>query len=389
MATDLLATLQQLTTRSSTAFPLLSIYLDWTTDSSGKRPALRLLADELDRIAAEVAGEPDKRESFNLDRERIMAYVDREVPSEARGVAIFACAGEDLWTPLPLQIAVETRVVADRYPHVFELARICDDYETYALVLADGQDAQIFVIALRETELAAETDAGEKIKRFDEGGQAQMLFQRRTENVIKAHTKELAAELDKVIDRFGVRHVIVSTNDSVKSHVMGSLSEKARGMLVETLNLDKSSVGPAQILAALDPLMAEQERKQEAAAVALLEEQNYDGGLGVAGVNATAQALVKGQVHTLLIAQSFGLAGGECPNCGLLRAGQRQKCPLDGFEMQPVELREAFTARAIQQSADVQVITQSDYLDQHEGVGAILRYLETEQGSGWKTASEG
>jgi peptide subunit release factor 1 (eRF1) len=389
MATDLQTTLQQLTTLSSSEFPFLSIYVDWTTDSSGKRPALRVVEEALDALAASVAGEPDKRESFAMDRERIATYLNQAAPREARGLAIFACAGENIWQALALQIAVETQTYADRYPHVFELARICDDYETYAVLLADGQHSNIFVFALREAELAGETEANEQISRHDQGGQAQMLLQRRTANVIRAHHKDTAAELDRVIDEYNIQHLIVSTNDSVKGSLMGELSQKAKDLLVDTVNFDKGAVNEAQILAALDPIMHEVERRQEAAAIARLEEQNYAGGLAVAGVNATAQALVKGQVHTLIISQGFQMAGGECPNCGLLRAGKRQKCPLDGSDMQPVELREAFTARAIQTSADVQVIEQSDYLDQYEGVGALLRYLETEQAGGWKTASEG
>jgi peptide subunit release factor 1 (eRF1) len=77
--------------------------------------------------------------------------------------------------------------------------------------------------------------------------------------------------------------------------------------------------------------------------------------------------------------QSFAGAGGECPNCGMLRAGQRSKCPYDGTEMQPVDLREAFAARAVQQSATVQIVEASDYLAAHDGVGALLRYRDDEQ----------
>jgi peptide subunit release factor 1 (eRF1) len=84
-------------------------------------------------------------------------------------------------------------------------------------------------------------------------------------------------------------------------------------------------------------------------------------------------------VQALLIAQDFSGAGGECINCGMLRVGQRDACPYDGAEMRPVELREAFTARAVQQSADVQIVEASDYLVAHEGIGALLRYRDEQQ----------
>lgn len=381
MAIDLQATLKTLTAQPTTSYPFLSIYLDWTPDGNGRRPSLMILEQELDRIGAELAGEPEPRQSFEADREQIMTYVSREAPDEAKGLAIFACYGEAVWMPLPLQVSVETQVIADRYPHIFDLARISDDYETFAVVLADGQDAQIMVFALNEGELAGETEASERIKRFSEGGQAQMLFQRRTQNLVKAHGKEIAAELDKVIDRYNVQHVIVSTNDSVKAAVVGQLSQKANALLVDTINLDKSAASMQAVMDAIAPMMEQVERQQEADAVAELEEQNYPDGLGVVGVGDTAMALFKGQVRTLLVLGSFAGEGSECTSCGMLRPGQRQRCPYDGSEMQPVNLREALAARAIQQGAAIQVVENSDYLAKHEGLGALLRYNDKARGA--------
>ena len=77
--------------------------------------------------------------------------------------------------------------------------------------------------------------------------------------------------------------------------------------------------------------------------------------------------------------RGFNGTGGECVNCGMLRAGQRDTCPYDGAEMRPVELREAFTARAMQQGADVQIVEANDYLSAHDGVGALLRYRDEER----------
>jgi hypothetical protein len=78
----------------------------------------------------------------------------------------------------------------------------------------------------------------------------------------------------------------------------------------------------------------------------------------------------------LIMGRNFESAGGVCPHCGALRAGHRQRCPYDGAELRPVDLREAFTARAIQQNSAIEIVEVSEYLDQHEGVGALLRYRD-------------
>ncbi len=379
MVDNLQAALQELTACPSTDHPFLSVYLDWTPDGNGRRPSLQLLEQELGTIAARLAGDSAHRAGFEADRQRIMDYVNREAPKSARGLAIFACDGAGIWHALPLQAPLETRIVADRYPHVFELARLIDEYETCAIVLAEGQESRIFVIALNHAEQVGETEASEKIKRFDQGGLAQMLFQRRTDNVIKAHTKDIAEQLDKIIKRYDVRHVVIAGNDAIKGIVMDSLTEPIKQKLIDYIHLDPAS-SLKTILETVEPMMRKAERRREADTLAELEKQmTAKGGLGALGLTDTAMALSKGQVSTLLLLQSFGGAGGECPNCGTLRAGQRTKCPYDGAAMQPVDLREAFTARAIQQNAAVHVIEASDYLAAHDGVGALLRYRDDEQ----------
>jgi peptide subunit release factor 1 (eRF1) len=378
MATDLQSTLETLTALPSTDSPFLSVYLDWTPDGNGNRQSLRALQDELDLIAERMKDRSTEREGFEADRERIMNYVNNEAPVDARSLAIFACSAEGIWETIPLQVPVPTQIVEDRFPHTFNLARIVDDYETYAVVLADAQESRILVISLNEAEQAAETESAEPIKRFEAGGWGQMLFQRRTENLVKAHTKEISDTLSRIIKRYDVKHVIIAGNDSIKGAVMGSLTNDITDKLVDYINLDITGNLPS-IMEVIEPMMRDVERAQEADDVAQLEGEVGRQGLGVVGVSETALALTKGQVDTLIMHQNFVGTGGECPNCGTIRAGLRPKCPYDGTEMQQIDLREAFTARALQQGSAIQIVEESEYLDQHEGVGALLRYRDTQQ----------
>jgi len=379
METHPQSVLQQLAAYPGADEPFLSIYLDWVPDGNGKRPALRILEDELAVIAERMAGDAAYRDGFEADRERIMTYLNREAPKDARGIMIFACHDQGVWATLPIQAPVETAIVVARYPHIFQLARLIDDHEACALVLAEGQEARIFVLGLDYAEQIAETEAAEKIKRFDQGGQAQMLFQRRTDNLIKAHMKDMAAQLEKIIDRYDIKHVIIAGNDSIKGTVLAALTAPITDRLIDYIHLERNSSMKA-ILETVEPMLDEAERRQEADMLAALEEQaTAIGGLGALGVTDTALALSKGQVQTLMMLQSFNGNGGECVNCGMLRPGQRAACPYDGAEMRPVELREAFALRAAQQSADIQIVAASDYLAAHEDVGVLLRYRDEPQ----------
>lgn len=376
MANELQATLEELTAYPSTDQPFLSVYLDMRPDGNGRRPALQILEQEFDRIAAQVTQRGVGLESFEADRQRVLEYINTDAPTEVNGLAIFACQAEGVWITLPLQVPLETHVVEDRYPHTFNLARIIDDYETYAIVLADSQESRILVVSFNNAEQVAETEASEKIKRFEAGGWGQMLFQRRTENVVKAHTKEIADKLGRMMKRYDVQHVIIAGNDGVKGAIMASLPKQIQDKLIDYINLDIQSNWQS-ILETVEPMMREVERQQEADDVDTLEAQvNTKGGLGVVGVEATALALSKGQVRLLIMHQNFQGVGSLNPSSGFVFARRHSKDPYDGNPVETVELREAFTAKASQQAATVQIVEANEYLEQHGGVGALLWYRD-------------
>lgn len=376
MAAQLQATLEELTAYPSTEQPFLSLYLDLTPDGNGRRPSLQLLDQEFNMIAERVRQRETGQESFEADRQRIMDYINTNAPIDSRGLAIFACHAEGIWQVHPLQVSLETHIVEDRYPHVFNLARLIDDYETFAVVLADSQESRIFVVSLNNAEKVAETESDEEIKRFQAGGWGQMLFQRRTENVIKAHTKDIADRLNRIIKRYDVQHVIIAGNDSIKGHIRDSLPKQVQDKLVDIINLDITA-NMQSIMETIEPMMREVEQEQEAGDVDTLEAQvNTIGGLGVIGVADTALALSKGQVRLLIMQQDFHALGSRNPQSGFLYAGMQTTDPYDGSELESVELHEAFTAKAAQQGATIQIVEAHEYLAQHEGVGALLWYRD-------------
>lgn len=377
MNTALQTALQELAAIAAADAPVLSVYVDWSPDGNGKRPSVRVVDDELKRLGATLEERGPQRDSFDADYQRVMGYLNDDAPVDAAGLAIFACEAAGLWRPIALQAPVENDVALDSQPHLFHLARIGDDYETFAVVIVDSQESRILLVTAGDVREVGHTEASEEVRRFDAGGSAAMIFQHRTDNIIKAQTKDMAEVLEKTMRRYAVSKAIIVGNDAVKGAVMASLSPQLKDQLLDYIKLDTNA--PASLLKqAIEPLMRDAERAQEAADFAALEEQlATKGGLAVAGPANTAMALSKGQVRVLVIAQSFDGQGGLCPNCGLLWADGRATCAADGGELTPVTLREAFTAKALQQSSSVQVVEQSELLDTHGGVGALLWYNDT------------
>jgi peptide subunit release factor 1 (eRF1) len=305
-----------------------------------------------------------------------MDYINHDLDIDVRGVVIFACSAANVWGAIPLQIQVETRMINDHYPYIFDLARLDDDHETSAVVLATGQEARIMLMGLSDIETVAESEAPEKIKRFQAGGTAQMLFQRRTDNLIKAHMKDVGKELDRLIRHDGVRRIVFAGNDAIKGIVLNELPDNVKALMLDYINLDPNA-DMNTVRETVDPIFAQAEREQEANDARVLEDRvATKGGLGVAGVADTALALSKGQVHQFIALQSFNDEGGECTKCGMIDAGAAARCPYCGGEMRHGNLRELFALRAVAEDAEIQMIESSDFLNQHGGVGALLRYRD-------------
>lgn len=377
MTSRLMSILRDLSALPRGEHPVLSVYLDWSVDSNGQRPVLATLDEELDRYAATLAERGPARDSFEADRARLGQYLAAEAPREAAGIVIFACSAQELWEPVPLLVPVETNVAVDAAPHLYQLARLLDDHETFAVARAEGQQAEIYVISLESMEQVDSTQAREEIQRVDAGGWSQLRYQRHTGFVIQLHMNDLARALQDAVTRHGAEHIVILTNDSVKGHVRAALPPQLHERVVDMVSYQRSD-DPAQLVAGLDPLMREVERQQEEELLARLEDQLATrGGLAFAGEKDVALALLKGQVDTLLLSAAYaGGPAGECPTCGTLRPGQRQSCPYDGSEMQPVELREALVTHTLRQGGRVEVIGVDGALQQHGGVAALLRFRD-------------
>jgi peptide subunit release factor 1 (eRF1) len=117
------------------------------------------------------------------------------------------------------------------------------------------------------------------------------------------------------------------------------------------------------------------ERRYEEQLIArLLEQAHAPNGLAVLGVEPTLEALMSGQVHTLVLQHDFRVQGTLCPNDHFL-SSYLTECPLCHNRMHPTDdLADEMIEEAIHQNAEIEhVFTRHDQFAPH-GVGAILRF---------------
>ena len=115
--------------------------------------------------------------------------------------------------------------------------------------------------------------------------------------------------------------------------------------------------------------------EREDKALGRLAELFGSNGRAASGLADVLTAVHEQRVETLLVDRGYTAPGVCCPQCGLLGGEGISECPADGT---PVDRRddvvEAAIARAIRQSADVQVIRDRPELASHGHIAALLRF---------------
>jgi ribosomal protein L7Ae-like RNA K-turn-binding protein len=327
--------------------PVLSAYVDTRRDDTGKPHFLPVVRKELNERAKTYAAGTPARASFERDAQRVLDYL-AGVPNDASAVVVFACADAGLFEPLILGVPIDGHeIVVGDEPHLYPLARLHEEYQRYAVVVTDTNQARIFVVAQGEIEPRDHVQSA-KQRRSMAGGWSQARYQRHIDNERIHHVKEVIDALERLVREEDIPHVVLGGDATVIPMIRAQLSKSLAERVVDVLPLDVTT--PLhEILRRTLATMREQDAAEDAQQVERMLSAYRSGGLGVIGLDATRAALENGQVHELLIAADAQAVGGE-------------------------EMADALVARARQTGARVRVIEDPSRMRAAGGVGALLRY---------------
>jgi peptide subunit release factor 1 (eRF1) len=332
------------------SFPLLSLYLNTDTNSTGPPSYTTFLRKELRERARTFTARSGERDSVDRDVERIESYVTRTLQPRTRGLVLFTCAAIDLFEAVEVEVPFDRNrlVVGDR-PHLYPRARLDDQYPRYAALVVNTNLARIFVFSTGKT-VAATQVQNPTTKHSKAGGLSQARFQRRVENVHLHHAKEVVARLDEIVTADGIDRVVVAGDEVMVPLLEAQLPERLARKLVDVLRLDIRSPEHQVLAATLEALQRKDGETDEAVVRDLIAEYR-SGGLAVLGVEHVPAALRQGQVDTLIIAAApEHLRGAD-------------------------EAANDLVTLAKQTSASLRFVENADALIAAGGVGASLRYL--------------
>ena len=356
LATPLRDQLDRLASFQPTTSPVLSLYLDMRADQQGRRTHDLFIRKVFTERHKTLTG--DARTSFDRDALRIREYLDAGVPPSIKGLAIFACAAaDDFFEAVQFEAPFDQHALfVGSVPHLYPLARLNDQYPAYAALLADTNSARLFVFRLGRVD-TQQRIANVKTRRGAVGGWSEARYQRHCDNLHLHHMKEVVAVLDRVVREDAISHIVIASDDAARPVLMDQLPKHLASKVVDVLHLDIKTPEHRVLAESLEALR-EHDLKTDAEHVQAMLDGWAAGGLGVAGPDATLDALAKGQVEELLIAARPDAI----------------EATSDGDR---VRLAGELVAGAQQNGARVRFVEDESLLAGVGGVGAILRFRIT------------
>src|SRR6266576_1663300 len=285
--------------------PVVSLYLNAQADEQGHHNFLSFVRKQFPERAKSYEPHTPERESLDADLVRINRYLEQDIRTTSQGIAIFACsAANNFFEPVQLEAPIEhNRLFIYDHPHLYPLARLLDQYQRYAVVLADTNAASIFVFALGRAIKSTELQ-NVKTKRTQVGGWSQMRFQRHIENYHLHHAKEVVDTLERLVRDERIEYVTLAGDEQtiitlLKDQMSKELSDKVIDVLKFGIDTSERELLEESLIAYRRYNSLSDKEKVDH----LLDEYRADG-LAVAGVAQTLAAVCNGQVEELLIAAS-------------------------------------------------------------------------------------
>jgi peptide chain release factor subunit 1 len=310
----------------------------------------------------------------------VEGLVRRAYDEEVKGLAIFSCTGAKTFLTYPSVIPFENAFFLAALPSLRPLVRLSSQYQNTLAVMVDTDSAKLFEVSLEG--LMAESVIENYVPgRHDQGGWAQMRYQRHIKDHMDKHHKEVAEQLTELFDSGKWKRVVLIGQERIAANFKAFLPERVKQQMVDTFSMDFSEER-SKVLERLFERLLQKEKEEVSRQLQELKERTPQGGLATFGLNGTLEALNGGQVHTLYLLTSFSHSGGKCGRCGSLvlvhPAGSGPaSCPICKGETKIVDLGEEMMRSALRQDGEVKWIEENSIVKENDGVGASLRFRLT------------
>lgn len=372
-------TISRLAHLSPSPHPVVSLFVNTGPDGRGRPNFPAFLKKSFNDRLRSFHDRSDARGLLEKDRDRIVEHLTGNLETDVQSVAVYASSADDLWEVHQFaEPFEENRLVVGPVPHLYPIVKLADQSPIYAVCVADVNQARIVVCGLGEVLTEQDFEGPEPIDRTRVAGWAEVRYQSRIEEHIHKNAREIADKLGEVVQNNGdIDYVILAGDDVILGELRKTLPTNVEEKLVEEERIPIEA-SAHEILQKTVTMIRDVEAKDSRRLADTLVDRFRAGGLAVAGLDPTIEALNMENVDQLLLIESFNgdEPGWQCAECRVLGRGDRpDACPFcDAPVPEEIDLREAMVRRAERTGRAVEIVEGDHELEHLDGVGALLRY---------------
>ena len=382
----------------STETPYATVALDWAPDA-GKRFSPTEAWGEIKEEVWQFHFRSEEGISAENDRLRIGEYVLDELDKTARGAFIVSNSGAGIFEASSFGMSIPTSAQLGPIPYLKEFARLVEDNPTYAVLVVDQDQADLYVITANVvTESVSVT--GSKYPRHQSAGALnQNRYQRRANERVDAFLRTAAEETQKVLDATGVRRFVLGSDEVNGALFQDMIHDTVKEKLIGTFRVEIGAANFDKILELAQPIATEYERTRESEAVDAVADAVGSGNRGAAGAIDVLKTLEQGQVFRLVMSGDYsemGWADYTMPIYGIGDPPKQHPAGGDPHNIVPVPLEQEMIRQALITGAQLEIVDPSvpvdsegevpragegipnapadTKLDALGGVGALLRW---------------
>ncbi len=374
----------------------LSLYLS--------RPkALETLEKRIKNARAMLKENKDEAEYFEENIKLVQDYLKKN-PLESGGLCIFACWALDFFKAYPLELERAARgqggdsagptltdvissaraqslrpgagadlLVVDSSPYIRPLAELQDEYENFAVVIADNTCARIFMVtsSTREEEERIHGNIKNHVRK---GGWSQQRYERRRDKQLHHYAKDIAEKLGQLEQEEDFRRVLLVGSKETLGEIRKSLPKSVARKLVGEKAVDLHK-GTQYVNKEIFDLFFAEERQSEKELWEQIKGEYLRKGLAVVGADDVLEAAKIGRVRKAVVTRNARIEGLRCRNCENLAVGKPEKCPnCDSDSLFEVDLVEEIVEILALTRAEADFVAPIVGLSEIGDIAALLRY---------------
>jgi len=356
----------------------VSFYFQPSTPRNKAHKEDTILIKDLAREAMRALETKGNKDTPRDDIERIVRMSTELRSNGTHAKAVFACAGQKIWREYELPATLgRTQIFIDRHFHLKPLAHLLGASPLLGIVLVDRHRARIFDFRLGE--LTEREDLFHPLPRRGrsdgfagyEGGHAQ----RRVEDEVRQHFKNVAESLKDLLDKGVFEKWILACPDAHRSLFEPQLHPYVDQALIGRFHADLAHVTRDEIRTHAQQIVEHWQGERRREMVHQILSQARSHARGVTGLRRVLRSLELGEIQTLLIGENLHAHAVECTACGHIDAHLVSFCPVCGRMTQEiVDVGEAILPWVIRRDIETFYVKGDAEFDKVGNIAALLRF---------------